>query len=82
VVHPWVRSACLFLGLTLAPALRQGEVETIPQFISRYHGERVRVCANLFSALGMFIHIVAQLLACGAILATLFKFSTLQGASR
>jgi solute:Na+ symporter, SSS family len=71
--------ACLFLGLTLAPALRQGEVETIPQFISRYHGERARVCASLFSALGMFIHIVAQLLACGAILATLFKFSTLQG---
>jgi SSS family solute:Na+ symporter len=72
--------ACLFLGLTLAPALRQGMVETIPQFISRYHGERARVCASLFSALGMFIHIVAQLLACGSILATLFNFSTLQGA--
>jgi solute:Na+ symporter, SSS family len=72
--------ACLFLGLALAPALRQGMVETIPQFISRYHGERARVCASLFSALGMFIHIVAQLLACGSILATLFNFSTLQGA--
>ena len=72
--------ACLFLGLALAPALRQGMVETIPQFISRYHGERARVCASLFSALGMFIHIVAQLLACGAILATLFDFSTMQGA--
>lgn len=72
--------ACLILGLTLAPALRQGKAETIPQFISRYHGERARVCASLFSALGMFIHIVAQLLACGSILATLFNFSTIQGA--
>ena len=72
--------ACLFLGLALAPALRRSRVETIPQFISRYHGERARVCASLFSALGMFIHIVAQLLACGAILATLFNFTTLQGA--
>jgi SSS family solute:Na+ symporter len=72
--------ACLFLGSALAPALRQGMVETIPQFISRYHGEQARVCASLFSALGMFIHIVAQLLACGAILATLFNFSTMQGA--
>jgi solute:Na+ symporter, SSS family len=63
--------ACLFLGLAMAPALRQGMVETIPQFISRYHGERARVCASMFSALEMFIHIIAQLLACGAILATL-----------
>ncbi len=72
--------ACLFLGLALAPALRHGMVETIPQFISRYHGERARVCASLFSALGMFIHVVAQLMACGALLATLFNFSMMQGA--
>lgn len=72
--------ACLFLGLALAPTLRRGMVETIPQFISRYHGERARVVASLFSALGMFIHIVAQLLACSAILATLFNLSTLHGA--
>lgn len=72
--------ACLFLGLALAPALRQGMVETIPQFIARYHGERARVVASLFSALGMFVHILAQLLACGAILATLFGVSILNGA--
>lgn len=64
--------ACLFLGLFVAVPLRKSQVETIPQFISRYHGERARVAASLFSALGMFIQIVAQLLACGAILAVLF----------
>jgi len=72
--------ACLFLGTALAPSLRNGLVETIPQFISRYHGERARVCASLFSAFGMFIHIVAQLLACGALLSTLFNISLLWGA--
>lgn len=72
--------ACLFLGIALAPTLRQGVVETIPQFISRYHGEHARVIASLFSASGMFIHILAQLLACGAILATLFNLPTLHGA--
>ena len=72
--------ACLFLGLAVAPALRKGMVETIPQFISRFHGERARVWASIFSALGMFVHIVAQLLACGAILATLFDLSILTGA--
>ncbi len=72
--------ACLFLGLALAPSLRSGMVATIPQFISRYHGERARICASLFSALGMFIHIVAQLLAGGALLSTLFGISLLGGA--
>lgn len=64
--------ACLFLGLFLAIPLRQSKVVTIPEFISRYYGEYARTGASLFSALGMFIHIVAQLLACGAILAVLF----------
>lgn len=68
--------ACLFLGLALAAPLRDQEVATIPQFISRYHGERARLAASLFSALGMFVHVVAQLLAGGAILAGLFGLST------
>lgn len=72
--------ACLLLGLFLAAPLRRSEVETIPQFIARFHGERVRKAASLFSALGMFIHIVAQLLAGSAILSTLFGLSLRQGA--
>lgn len=73
--------ACLFLGLFLAVPLRQSNVETIPQFISRHYGERARVVASLFSAMGMFIQIVAQLLACGAILAVLFHLSLLWSAA-
>jgi SSS family solute:Na+ symporter len=72
--------ACLFLGLFLASPLQKGAVETIPQFISRYHGERARSWASIFSSLGMFIHIVAQLLACGALLSSLFGLSMLQAA--
>lgn len=67
--------ACLFLGLFLAVPLRHGQVATIPEFIARYHGEQARMIASLFSALGMFVQIVAQLLACGAILAVLFQLS-------
>ena len=73
--------ACLFLGVFLAVPLRHSQVETIPQYISRYHGDRARVAASLFSALGMFIQIVAQLLACGAILAVLFDLPLLWSAS-
>jgi len=72
--------ACLFLGLFLAVPLRQSNVETIPQFISHYYGERARVAASLFTAVGMFIQIIAQLLACGAILAVLFDLPLLWSA--
>lgn len=67
--------ACLFLGLFIAVPARREEVATIPQFISRYHGEKARVIASFFSAIGMFIQILAQLLACGAILSVLFQLS-------
>ncbi|NIQ96482.1 MAG: sodium:solute symporter family protein [Desulfuromonadales bacterium] len=67
--------ACLCLGLFLAAPLRESEVETIPQFIARRYGERTRLAASLFSAAGMFVHIVAQLLAASAILTTLLDLS-------
>jgi solute:Na+ symporter, SSS family len=70
--------ACLFLAFTLAGPLRQGEVATIPEFLARYHGRRAQVGASLFSAFGMFVHIVGQLLACGALLASLFGLSMFQ----
>ncbi|HKL25848.1 MAG TPA: sodium:solute symporter family protein [Desulfuromonadales bacterium] len=64
--------ACLFLALTLAGPLRTGEVETAAGYIAGFYGNRARSAASLFTSLGMFIHIVAQLLACGALLASLF----------
>lgn len=67
--------ACLFLGLFLAAPMRRGGVETIVQFISRYHGERARKAASIFSGAGMFIHVVGQLLAAAAILSSLFGLS-------
>lgn len=66
--------ACLLLGLFLATPLRESGTATLPEFIARYHGERARTVSALFSALGMFVHIVAQLLAAGALLSSLFAF--------
>ncbi len=73
--------ACFCLAIFFAMPLRNSQVETIPEFISRYHGERARIIASLFSAIGMFIQIVAQLLACGAILAVLFDMPLVWSAS-
>lgn len=69
--------ACLFLALFVAIPARSENVDTIPQLISRYHGEKARVIASMFSAIGMFIQILAQLLACGAILSVLFQLPLL-----
>ncbi|MBD1399151.1 sodium:solute symporter family protein [Pelovirga terrestris] len=73
--------ACLFLGLFIAVPLRQSQAQTIPEFIALYHGERVRTAASLFTAAGMFIQIVAQLLACGAVMAVLFDLSMVASAT-
>lgn len=73
--------ACLFLGLFIAIPLRQSQAQTIPEFIAIYHGEGVRTAASLFTAAGMFIQIVAQLLACGAVLAVLFDLSIVVSAA-
>lgn len=72
--------ACLLLALLVAGPLRAAEVETIPQFLHRYYGGRAQTLASGFSALGMFIHIVAQLLAAGALLSSLLGFSPLVSA--
>lgn len=73
--------ACLFLGLFIAVPLRHSQAQTIPEFIALYHGRQVRIVASLFTAVGMFIQIVAQLLACGAILAVLFDLSLVASAA-
>lgn len=73
--------ACLFLGVFIAVPLRQSQAETIPEFLALYHGEGVRTAASIFTALGMFIQIVAQLLACAAILAVLFDLSIVYSAA-
>jgi SSS family solute:Na+ symporter len=72
--------ACLLLALLVAGPLRRAEVETIPQFLLHYYGGRAQTFASGFSALGMFIHIVAQLLAAGAILSSLFGWRPLVSA--
>lgn len=73
--------ACLFLGVFIAVPLRQSRAQTIPEFIALYHGEHVRTAASFFTAVGMFIQIVAQLLACGAVLAVLFDLSMVVSAA-
>lgn len=72
--------ACLFLGLGLARPLRQSQVSTVGQFLAHYYGGHSALAVSLFTGLGMFVHVVGQLLACAALLTSLLGTSKLAGA--
>lgn len=67
--------ACLILGVVFAPALRQAEVVTVAEFLGRTFGLRFRTFCSSLTALGMFVHIIAQFLAGMAILIAIFGCS-------
>jgi len=54
--------AVMLLGL-LARRLREENVETLPELIGTQYGERAQLGASLFLSWGMFIQVIAQLLA-------------------
>jgi SSS family solute:Na+ symporter len=67
--------ACLILGLFFAPALRSAEVVTVAEYLGRTFGERFQAFCSSLTALGMFVHIIAQFLAAMAILMSVFGCS-------
>ncbi|MGA1846483.1 sodium:solute symporter family protein [Deferribacter abyssi] len=67
--------ACLLLGLFFSKPLRESDVVTVSEYIGRYFGSDLRKYTSFLSSFGMFIHIVAQFLAAGAIVSAVFGFS-------
>ncbi len=59
---------CLVFSAFLAKPLRAAEVTTVSEFMGQCFGPRFQMTASLFSALGTAVQIVAQFLACTAIL--------------
>lgn len=70
--------SCLIAGLFLARPLREAEVDTIPQFLQRAYAGPVGAWASLFISLGMYIQIIAQLLAAIPLLTLLLPLTSLQ----
>jgi SSS family solute:Na+ symporter len=65
--------SCFILGLFFAKALRLSESITIPELIGQHFGNKVRKNISILSSIGMFIHIIAQFLACMAVISTVFN---------
>ena len=72
---------CLLLGLFLARPLRESGKETIPQFLVTTYGPKSGPITTIFSSIGIFLSIVAQILAAIALLSSMFQLSPILGAS-
>lgn len=65
--------SCLFLGLGLARPLREANVQTVPQFLGRVYGASAASLAGIFTSLGIFINIIAQMLSAIALITTISR---------
>jgi solute:Na+ symporter, SSS family len=70
---------CLVLGLFLAKPLRESGKETIPQFLVTTYGPNSGPITTVFSSIGIFLNVIAQILAADALLTAMFGLSPLNG---
>ncbi len=66
---------CLFLGLFVARPLRDANIFTIPEFMTRFYGNHGRTTSSMISSIAIFVHITGQVLAAVAIFTTLFHIT-------
>lgn len=72
---------CFFMGFLLVKPMRESEVETIPQYLGKYYGPRVVTWSSIYTTIGMFIQIIAQVLAAIPLLMVLLPLSLWEAAS-
>ncbi|MGB9867705.1 MAG: sodium:solute symporter family protein [Bacillota bacterium] len=68
--------ALLVLALFLAAPLRRQGITTVPQFIEDVYGRNAAVWASVFTCVGMFLNVLSQVIAAGAILSSCFGLGT------
>ena len=68
--------ACLLLLFLIKP-LKESGVQTIPQFLSQSYGQKSIIPSSIFSSMGMFISVVAQLLSLVALISSMFTLNPL-----
>jgi len=71
---------CFLLALLLAGPLRESELETVPQFLVKSYGPVAGPMASIFSSIGIFLNIIAQILAAIALLVPIFQLGSFNAA--
>lgn len=68
---------CLMLGLIFVKPIYLSRKETVPQILAQDYGKDVGFISSIFVSLGMFINIIAQILAAVALITSMFDVSPL-----
>ncbi len=71
---------CLILALTYVARMRASDKKTLVGVIVEEYGERIELFAAIFSAIGIFISVIAQVISASALVTTLFPMSPLVAA--
>lgn len=71
---------CAVLGLGMAKRLYDSSVDTIPQYLVKAYGTAVGPISSLFTSLGMFFNLVAQVLSFVALMGAMFHFGPIPSA--
>ncbi|MFZ5943221.1 MAG: sodium:solute symporter family protein [Bacillota bacterium] len=73
--------ACVILGIFLAKPLRDSGAETGPGFLAHIYGREAGPLASIFSSLGIFLNIIAQVLAATALITSIAGIPSVQAAN-
>ena len=72
--------ACVILGVALAKPLRESGVVTVPSLLAGHYGKRTGLYSSIFSSVGIFLNIIAQVLAAVSLLTSMTGLNSLSAA--
>ena len=72
---------CALLGLGLVRRLWESSVETVPQFLVKTYGSNIGPISSIFTSLGIFVNVIAQVLAFSSLITALYPMSPVVAAA-
>lgn len=72
---------CAILGLGMVRTLWNSSVETVPQFLVKTYGVSIGPISSIFTSVGMFFSLIAQVLSFCALVTSIFPIDPIQAAS-
>jgi SSS family solute:Na+ symporter len=72
---------CLILGVGMVRILWESSVETVPQFLVKTYGDSIGPITSVFTTIGMFLSLMAQILSFCALFVSIYPINPIWAAS-
>lgn len=72
---------CAILGLGMVRPLWHSSVETVPQFLAKTYGTGISPISSIFTSIGMFLSMIAQVLSFCALITAIYPLDPIVAAS-